>query len=89
MRAVITVVGKDTTGILAGVSNVCAQNNINVQDVSQSILQDMFAMIMIVDTSKCDIEMSELQQQFRQSGEKLGMEIRITRAEVFEAMHRI
>lgn len=89
MKAVITVVGKDMVGILSAVSSVCAKNNINVQDVTQSILQDVFAMIMIVDISKCTIEMKELQEQFHETEEKMGVDIRITRTEVFEAMHRI
>lgn len=89
MKAVITVLGKDMVGILSAVSSVCAKNSINVEDVSQSILQNVFAMIMIVDISKCAVEMKELQEQFHETEEQLGVDIRITRMEVFDAMHRI
>lgn len=89
MRAVITVVGKDMVGILSAVSSVCAGNSINVQDVTQSILQDVFAMIMIVDISHCTAEMEDLKKQFHEIEKKMGVDIRITRTEVFDAMHRI
>ncbi len=56
MRSIITVVGKDTVGILASVSELCAKHEVNIIEVSQSILQEMFCMIMLVDVSKCNVE---------------------------------
>ena len=60
MRAIISVIGKDTVGILAKVSGICAEHNINILDVTQTILQDMFAMIMMADISKLDCDFGEL-----------------------------
>ncbi len=73
MKAVITVIGKDMVGILAKVSTVCAEKGINVIEVTQSILQDMFAMIMIVDISAATVPISELSDEFDTLGEKLGL----------------
>ena len=76
MKAVITVIGKDMVGILAKVSTVCAEKGINVIEVTQSILQDMFAMIMIVDISAATVPISELSDEFDTLGEKLGLKTR-------------
>lgn len=77
MKAVITVIGKDMVGILAKVSTVCAEKGINVIEVTQSILQDMFAMIMIVDISAATVPISELSDEFDTLGEKLGLKIHV------------
>ena len=74
MHAVITVIGKDMVGILARVSTICAQNNVNVVEVTQSILQDLFAMIMMVDISKCSVPFSELSDQLAGFGGRDGPE---------------
>lgn len=89
MRAVITVVGNDTVGILSKVSGICAEYGINVEDVTQSILQGVFAMIMIVDMSNCTADIPTLKKSFEKAQEEMGVEIRLTRTEVFDAMHRI
>ncbi len=89
MKAVITVVGKDTVGVIAKVSTICAELNINVEDVTQSIMQDMFCMIMLVNLSKCPVDMSAVRARFNEAAEQMGMELHITRQEVFDAMHRI
>ena len=89
MRAVITVIGKDTVGILAKVSSTCAEHRINVLEVTQSILQDMFAMIMMVDLEKSDIPFDELQKGLRAEGESRNVVIRVQREDIFQAMHRI
>ncbi|WP_324824470.1 ACT domain-containing protein [Sinanaerobacter sp. ZZT-01] len=89
MRAVITVVGNDTVGILSKVSGICAEYNINVEDVTQSILQGVFAMIMMVDMSHCAVDIPTLKKSFEKAQEEMGVEIRLTRTEVFDAMHRI
>ena len=89
MNAIITVVGKDMVGILAKVSNICAENNVNVEEVTQSILRDMFAMIMLVDVEKCSCEFTKLSELLKEVGSSLNVEIQITRQELFDAMHRI
>ena len=89
MRAVITVVGKDTVGILAKVSAICAEHQVNIVEVTQSILQDMFAMIMIVDISAATVLISELSDEFDTLGEKLGLKIHVMHEDVFNSMHRI
>ena len=89
MRAVITVVGKDTVGVVAGVSRVCAELNINIQDVSQSIMQDMFCMIMLVDISACASEPAGIRARFDTLGQEMGMQVTVTRQEVFDAMHKV
>ena len=89
MKAVITVVGKDTVGVIAKVSAVCAELNINVEDVTQSIMQDMFCMIMLVNLSRCTQDMDAVRARFAAISDEMGMELHITREEVFDAMHHI
>ena len=89
MRAIITVVGQDTVGILAAVSQVCAELNINIEDVTQSILQGMFAMIMLVDLSNCNVDHDQLHKRTDALAAEMGMQINVTRQEVFDAMHTI
>ena len=89
MKAVITVIGKDMVGILAKVSTECSNHNINVLEVTQSILQDMFAMIMMVDISKSDIPFTQLSDMLTKAGEEMGLSIRIQREDIFDLMHRI
>ena len=89
MKAVITVVGKDCVGILATVSNACAQNNVNISEVSQSILQDMFCMIMMADISKCSVPFAEFKAQLEEMSEKIGLSIHVMHEDIFNSMHRI
>ena len=89
MRAVITVVGKDTVGVVAGVSRVCAELNINIQDVSQSIMQDMFCMIMLVDLSAANMDFTAFSEKMSAIGTQLGVDIRCTRQELYDAMHKV
>ena len=89
MRAFITVIGRDTVGVIARISTVCSELNINIQDVTQSILQEMFCMIMLMDLSKCTVSHEELRSRFAQAGAELGMQVNVTRQEVFDAMHKI
>ena len=89
MRAVITVVGKDAIGILAKVAGLCSQHKINVIEVTQSILQDMFAMIMMVDISKCDIPFTDLVDKMTALGKENGLVIHCMHEEIFSAMHTI
>ena len=89
MRCVITVIGKDMVGILADVSNICKEYNVNIVDVTQSILQDMFCMIMLVDISACASEPAEIRARFDTLGQEMGMQVTVTRQEVFDAMHKV
>ena len=89
MRAVITVIGKDMVGILAKVSTACAQHNINVLEVTQSILQDMFAMIMMVDISSATKELAVLAQECSELGKQIGMAIYMQHEDIFNAMHNV
>lgn len=89
MRAIVTVVGRDKVGIIAGVCVALAQMKINVLDISQTILQDMFTMMMIVDMSKSEEPFDRIEESLSEEGEKLGVSIRIQREDVFDAMHRI
>lgn len=89
MRAVITVVGKDMVGILAKVSAVCAENNVNIVEVTQSILQDMFCMIMMADISKCSIEFSKFSDILADYGKENGLSIHVMNEDIFNSMHRI
>lgn len=89
MRAVITVVGKDMVGILAKVSTICAENNANVIEVTQSVLQDMFAMVMLVDIGKLNCDLSAMSGKMQQVGEGMGLQIHVMHEDIFNSMHRI
>ena len=89
MRAVVTVIGKDTVGILTKVSGICTEYNANVIEVTQSVLQDMFAMNMLVDISKLNKDFTELVTRMSKLGEELGLQIHTMHEEIFESMHRI
>ena len=85
----ITVIGKDMVGILAKVSAICADKGANVLEVTQSIMQDMFAMIMMIDISKCNVSFSVLTDEFEALGSALGLKIHVMHEDVFNSMHRI
>ena len=89
MKAVITVIGRDTVGVIAKVSVVCAELNINIEDVTQSVMQDMFCMIMLVDLTKANADQAVIRDRFAKLGEEMGMQVTLTRQEVFDAMHTI
>lgn len=89
MRAVITVIGKDTLGILAKVSDICLENSINITEVTQSVLQDVFAMIMLVDISKSKISCAELSDKMAGLGKSLGLSINVMHEDLFNCMHKI
>ena len=89
MKAVITVIGKDTVGILAKVSGKCAQYNVNVIDVSQTVLDSMFCMIMICDISKMSIDFGGFAEEMDALGTEMGMKIHTMHEDIFESMHRI
>ena len=89
MRAVITVVGKDTVGILADVSAICAQSQANIVDVTQSILSDLFAMVMVVEIDKLSVPFTELKAQLEELGQKRTLQIHLMHEDIFNSMHRI
>lgn len=89
MRAVVTVVGKDKTGIISRVSTFLAEKKVNILDISQTILEDYFAMIMLVDISKSDKKLSELAEECKDMGEKIGMSVHLQHEDIFNAMHSV
>lgn len=89
MNAVITVLGKDNVGILAKVSNQCAEVGVNIIEVTQSVLQGMFAMIMFVDITECTVPFSQLADSLTESGEKMGVKVHVMHEDIFNAMHTI
>lgn len=89
MKAVITVVGKDMIGILSKVSTICAEDNVNIIEVTQSILQDMFCMIMMADTSDSKIDFTEFSDKLEQFGKDNNLVIHAMHEDIFNSMHRI
>ena len=88
MKAVATVIGKDKVGIIAKVSTYFAENGINILDISQTIMQDMFCMIMLVKFSE-DAKLDRITEELNKLGEEMGVSIHMQREELFESMHRI
>ncbi|NLG53036.1 MAG: ACT domain-containing protein [Clostridiales bacterium] len=89
MRAVITVIGKDTTGIIARVSEVLWKHGINILDINQSVMDDLFAMVMLTDISKCSVGFTELVSTLNALGESLNLKIHTMHEDIFNSMHRI
>ena len=88
-KAVITVIGKDMVGILAKVTERCAQQGVNVLEVTQSILQDLFAMVMLVDMAGAKTDVAALSEQMDALGAELGLKIHVMHEDIFNSMHRI
>jgi len=89
VRAVITVVGKDRVGILAKVSSKCAEYGINIIEVTQSVLQEMFCMIMIGDIQDINVSFDEFSENLKQMGKEMNMDIHCMHEDIFNSMHRI
>jgi ACT domain-containing protein len=89
MKAVVTVIGVDKVGIIAGVSKVLAQYNVNIMDITQTIMQEYFTMIMLVDLSRVSISFDELKDILMEEGKRLGVEVRVQREDIFKSMHQI
>ena len=87
MRAMVSVIGKDMVGILAMVSTICAKANANVVEVTQSVLQDFFVMVMLIDISKMNCELADLRKELESNS--MGMKIQIMHEDIFNSMHRI
>lgn len=89
MKAIITVIGADRPGIIARISGMLFENNINILDISQTILSTYFTMVMLVDLSATKVSYKEMTDLLNATGEEMGMEIRMQRSEIFDAMHRL
>lgn len=89
MKTILTVIGKDQTGIIAGISQQLYELNINILDVSQTIMGDFFTMIMLLDLSKVDRPFDEVKQILTQTGDRLKVKVNLQREEIFDAMHRL
>lgn len=89
MKAVVTVIGKDQKGIIARVSNILFENDVNILDISQTIMRDMFTMIMLVNMESDKVSFKELSKVLEEAGEEMGLSIHTQREEIFTSMHRI
>ncbi len=89
MKAIVTVIGKDKVGIIADVCVLLSEHNANVLDISQTVMQDYFTMIMLVDTKGCSLPFADLSSILKARGEEKELQIRIQREDIFNAMHRI
>lgn len=88
-KTIITVVGKDTVGIIAKVCTYLAENKVNILDISQTIVQDYFNMMMIVDATKADKKFGQLSDEISAIGDEIGVQIRVQQEDIFNSMHRI
>jgi ACT domain-containing protein len=88
-KVIVTVVGKDKVGIIAAVTASLAKENVNILDISQTIMQEFFTMIMICDMSQSDVDLSTLKERMDAEGKGIGVKITVQHEQVFEFMHRI
>ncbi|MGB9607297.1 MAG: ACT domain-containing protein [bacterium] len=88
-RAVVTIMGKDKVGIVANISSVLASHNVNILDISQTIMQDLFAMIMLVDISQADTDLSTLRKEIEEKAKEMGLQAIVQHEDIFRFMHRI
>ncbi len=89
MKAIVTVVGKDQVGIIAGVCVKLAEYQVNVLDISQTVMQGYFTMMMVVDVSACTVPLAKLVELMDEEGRRKNLSIRVQREDIFEAMHRV
>lgn len=89
MKTILTVIGKDQTGIIAGISQKLYELDINILDVTQTIMNEYFTMIMLLDLSKIKVSFDEVKTALTQTGDKLKVKVNIQREEIFDAMHRL
>lgn len=89
MKAIVTVMGTDKTGIIASVSQALANFNINILDINQTIMQNIFTMIMLVDISGINRELAEISKELKLLGEELELQIIIQHEDIFNSMHKI
>lgn len=89
MRAIVTVIGKDKPGIIAKVSTALAENNVNIEDISQTIVQNNFTMVMLCDLSNSKLLIKDLKALLVEKGEEIGVSIHVQNEDIFNAMHKI
>ncbi len=89
MKAIVTVIGKDNTGIISKVSTYLSEVGGNIEDISQTLMQGYFVMIMLVDFNKAEVHFAQIEKHFEEMGKELNLSIRLQREEIFNAMHRI
>lgn len=89
MKAVITVIGNDKVGIIAKVSALLSECNVNILDITQTIMQDIFTMVMITDVSKVNVKFTELVDRLADLGKEMGLDIRCQHEDIFNSMHKI
>jgi ACT domain-containing protein len=88
-KAIVTIIGSDRVGIIAGIANALAEANVNILDISQSVIREYFTMIMMVDLAGASAPFDEVRRRLSGVGEALGVKVEIQREEIFQAMHRI
>ena len=89
MKAIVTVVGKDRVGIIAGICNELARFNVNVLDISQTVMQGYFTMMMVTDVSEATLPVGQLAVEMENVGKTMDLSVRLQREDIFESMHRI
>ena len=89
MKAIVTVVGKDRVGIIAEVCTQLAAFNVNVLDISQTVMQGYFTMMMATEVSESNVPVAELSKKMEEVGREMGLSIRVQREDIFQAMHRV
>ena len=89
MKTVVSVIGKDAVGIIADVSAVCSECNANILDITQSVIQDIFVMVMLTDIKELNCSFADYSEKMRNLGKKKGLDIRVMHEDVFNSMHRI
>lgn len=89
MRTIVSVIGKDNVGIIAKVSAICAECEANIVDITQSVLQDMFVMVMLTEISSLNCSFGEFSDKMKTLGESSGLDIRVMHEDIFNSMHRI
>ena len=89
MKAVITVIGKDNVGIISAISGECAKNGVNIVDITQSVLQDMFVMVMLTEIKDLSCSFSDFSDKMKLLGKENNLDIRVMHEDIFNSMHRI
>lgn len=89
MKTVVSVIGKDAVGIIAKVSNICSECNANILDITQSVLQDMFVMVMLTEIKELNCTFAEFSDKMKTLGKENNLDIRVMHEDIFNSMHRI
>ena len=88
MKAIISVIGKDQVGIIARISNICAENNVNINDITQKVLHETFTMIMWVEMDGSEKDFATISKELEDAGTEMGLIIHVMHEDVFNSMHR-